>query len=364
MEPRRDAGVRHQLGLSYKNLYGYNGAMQNLVPTLRPALDFEPVPRKYRYDGWTAERQRAFIAALADTGSVTHAARRINMSTEGAYYLRRQPGAESFAAAWNAALEHGVQCLADIAIARAIEGVPVPIHWRGEQIGEKRRYNDRLLMFVLRHHLADRYGGPGIGRGTRSRQTIEREAAENCPVCKARAAEAEAEASAEQQQANAAANAALLDRYRAKVRGERKARLEGRIVAADFAVRQLTQIELSLALCGESDACRAVWEELADRALDAGSPHQPEDAAVAICRMLDHVRREVWKEDGLSRPPTDPTDGGASTALAGDDIPARRAAQEEACRRMAQAQALWEAASTEERWRAWRGAADGGRAGG
>ena len=33
-------------------------------------LDFTPVPRKTkRSDGWTAERQRAFIAALSATGS-------------------------------------------------------------------------------------------------------------------------------------------------------------------------------------------------------------------------------------------------------------------------------------------------------
>ena len=37
---------------------------------------FEPVPRKTRrHDGWTPERQKAFIAALADTGSVKRAAR-------------------------------------------------------------------------------------------------------------------------------------------------------------------------------------------------------------------------------------------------------------------------------------------------
>lgn len=39
--------------------------MQNLIPVpraARPALpDFAPVPRKYRHDGWTPERQRAFI---------------------------------------------------------------------------------------------------------------------------------------------------------------------------------------------------------------------------------------------------------------------------------------------------------------
>lgn len=42
--------------------------MQNRTPIAaeaRPPLpDFTPVPRKYRHDGWTPERQRAFIGAL------------------------------------------------------------------------------------------------------------------------------------------------------------------------------------------------------------------------------------------------------------------------------------------------------------
>lgn len=85
----------------------------------------------------TPDRQRAFIHALAETGSIKAAAKRINMSSEGAYALRRQPDADGFRAAWDAALDHGVQNFADIAIARAIEGVPVPIFYEGEQIGER-----------------------------------------------------------------------------------------------------------------------------------------------------------------------------------------------------------------------------------
>ena len=48
---------------------------------------FEPVPRKYRHDGWTPERQKAFIAALAESGNVTAACEHVGMTTEGAYYL-------------------------------------------------------------------------------------------------------------------------------------------------------------------------------------------------------------------------------------------------------------------------------------
>lgn len=120
---------------------------------------FTPVPRqRNRHDGWTAERQRAFIEALARTGSVSHAAAEVNMATEGAYQLRLHPKAESFSAAWAAALDFGVQRLEDIALERAMNGVPEPVFGSEGQIGERRRYNDRLLMFLLRHRLTDRYG--------------------------------------------------------------------------------------------------------------------------------------------------------------------------------------------------------------
>jgi hypothetical protein len=155
--------------------------MQNRVPTPRdqrpPLPDFTPVPRKYRYDGWTPERQRAFIEALADTGSVKAACHRINMSQVGAYYLRRQPGAEEFRAAWTAALDFGVQSLVDIAIDRAKEGVPVPVFYKGAQVGERRWYNDRLLMFILKHHMPNKYG-LNLSPGTKHPDTLVREAEE------------------------------------------------------------------------------------------------------------------------------------------------------------------------------------------
>ena len=116
----------------------------------QPLPDFTPVHRKYRHDGWTPERQRGFIAALADTGSVSRAAALVNMTPEGAYYLRRQAGAESFRRAWEAALDFGVQRLRDIAFERAIEGELVPVMSFGKLVGYRRKSNDRLLMFCLR----------------------------------------------------------------------------------------------------------------------------------------------------------------------------------------------------------------------
>ena len=120
---------------------------------------FEPVPRKNnRHDGWTPERQRAFIHALADTGSVSRAARHVNMSPEGAYYLRRQPGSEQFRRAWEAALDFGVQRLKDIAYERAIDGQLSPVFVAGKLKGFRRIRNDRLLMFCLRMNARDEHG--------------------------------------------------------------------------------------------------------------------------------------------------------------------------------------------------------------
>ncbi|MEW4447777.1 hypothetical protein [Qipengyuania sp. JC766] len=119
---------------------------------------FDNVPVKYRHDGWTPARQKAFIGALADTGSVSRAARFVNMSPEGAYYLRRRPGAESFRRAWEAALDLGVQQLKDIAYERAIDGQLRPVFVGGKLKGFRRIRNDRLLMFCLRMNAKDERG--------------------------------------------------------------------------------------------------------------------------------------------------------------------------------------------------------------
>lgn len=136
--------------------------MQNRTPITaeaRPPLpDFTPVPRKYRHDGWTPERQKAFIGALADTGSVSRAAAMVNMAQTNCYTLRRAPGAESFRRAWEAALDFGVARLKDIAFERAIDGYLVPVFVAGKLMGFRRRHNDALLMFCLRHYGQDTGG--------------------------------------------------------------------------------------------------------------------------------------------------------------------------------------------------------------
>jgi hypothetical protein len=80
------------------------------------------------------------------------------MSVQSCYRLRRSPGAEAFAAAWDAALQEASKRLADIAFDRAINGVDDPVlDKEGRCVYVRTRYNDKLLMFLLRAHQPERY---------------------------------------------------------------------------------------------------------------------------------------------------------------------------------------------------------------
>ncbi len=123
-----------------------------------PLLAFEPYRHKQpRSNSITPDLQREFVAHLAATGIVTSAARHIGRSMEALYKLRHRPGAEGFARAWDRAVQLGVERLEDTALARAIEGSERKIIRGGEVVATERFHNEALVMFFLKHRLADRY---------------------------------------------------------------------------------------------------------------------------------------------------------------------------------------------------------------
>ena len=125
---------------------------------------FTPVPlQRVRHDGWTAERQRRFVALLAATGVVAAAARGVGKSLQSAYRLRERPGAESFAGAWDAAQREGHDRAFAMALDRAINGWHEPRFYRGRQIGTVHRFDDRMAIAAL--NAADRARPPRPGRG-------------------------------------------------------------------------------------------------------------------------------------------------------------------------------------------------------
>lgn len=129
-------------------------ALARIVPA------FAPVPRAMkRHDGWKPEVQRAFIQALAETGSVRAACAKVKRAEVGAYVLRRHPEAEEFRRAWDAALDVGLRRIEDVAMDRALNGHEQPVYSYGKLVGTRTVYNDRLLMFMLRNRAPERFGG-------------------------------------------------------------------------------------------------------------------------------------------------------------------------------------------------------------
>lgn len=125
---------------------------------LEPTVAFDIVALTARHDGWTAARQVAFVQVLAETANVSAACRAVGMSRRSAYALYNRREAQSFRQAWDIAIEQGTRCLADAALERALNGVVQPIFYQGEQIGEKRVFNEAMTKFLLRCHAPDRYG--------------------------------------------------------------------------------------------------------------------------------------------------------------------------------------------------------------
>lgn len=71
-----------------------------------PVIAFTPVPLRHRADGWPPELQLRFIVALSRGLNPGEAARAVGKNRQNAYALRKRPGAESFAAAWDCVVAH------------------------------------------------------------------------------------------------------------------------------------------------------------------------------------------------------------------------------------------------------------------
>lgn len=119
--------------------------------TLADPFPFTPVPSaRARHDGWSPERQRRFVTALAKLGSVNAAARAVGSTRTSAYRLRSRADAESFAAAWDAALSDARTRRFDALFERATIGVLVPRRYRGEFVGTRHFHDNAAGIAALR----------------------------------------------------------------------------------------------------------------------------------------------------------------------------------------------------------------------
>lgn len=110
---------------------------------------YKPVPLAQRSNGWTADRQRIFLSALAETGSISAACQSAGITARSAYRLRADPRGAAFAAAWNRALYVATHALTALAFERAARGSYREYWKNGELMGETRQPSDTMLKFLL-----------------------------------------------------------------------------------------------------------------------------------------------------------------------------------------------------------------------
>ena len=226
--------------------------------------------------------------------------------------LYREPGAESFRSAWHRALE-----IAEARERGSLAGMsggptPVPPHRRARgAIGEP----DRPGEF--------QYAPDYDGEGQSEEETME-------------------------------LLQHIVAKFMRKVGEERAARLAGDVVAADFALRQITSLEIAFDLMCAGQGLDA-WDRLYD--IRRGGHGILQIAETDMSRILDEARREQWEKMGKSPRPENPpqrylTDHGDHRTEdrkfeVGEDRPGREEeerARAELLAREAAAQIKWEKA--------------------
>ena len=126
--------------------------------TLPERLEFEPVLLRGARGKVSALKQRVFIRVLAETGRIALAAKAAGNTPAAFYYLRNHPQGKGFGKAWARALDFGVGRVLDILIDHAVNGTPEYVYNHGELVGERRRFDHRLMMWLVAHHNPRKYG--------------------------------------------------------------------------------------------------------------------------------------------------------------------------------------------------------------
>lgn len=117
---------------------------------------------KARHDSWPLDLQAAFLRALSATHSVSEAAKSVGRSRQSAYRLRSRLKGQPFDLAWEVAFHHSYDVLAHAALDRALNGVEVPVYYKGELVDTYRRFDERLTVALLGRFTQG--GNPGFGR--------------------------------------------------------------------------------------------------------------------------------------------------------------------------------------------------------
>ena len=339
-------------------------------------LAFTPVPRRVQAsrNTITADRQRVFINVLAQTGSVMTASRVIGNAPGSMYALKNAAGAESFAAAWDAAVQRGARQILDILVDHAINGTPETIYKDGVLVAERRRFNYRMMMWIVSHAMPEYFGlDSGLSAHGASSHAMKKLKAKwekefkekyDADLSAETLAKAEADEREREEQRRELLPPVLVRIYQNKVREERSYRLCGQTTHADMTLRQLTHIELYMEFAGlvepeilaffdSAQSDPHPWETEAGKAIIAHReaawamdlPAGETNESVRPERVEGSLERPLILNHGPSGPMHSALHGGETTSQ-------RSHARRQAEAQMAEAQKLWEACATEESWAA------------
>ena len=105
----------------------------------------DPTPKKGNPPANWRDR---FLASLAKYGNVSAAARSARVTRTYVYDVRKAD--ESFAYAWDTALDDAADAMEYEAWKRAVKGVKKPIYQGGMHVADVQDYSDTLLIFLLK----------------------------------------------------------------------------------------------------------------------------------------------------------------------------------------------------------------------
>lgn len=118
-------------------------------------------------DGNRHPKKAAFLAAFAETGNVTAAAKAADINRTLHYQWLETD--TDYAKRFEEAREQAVERMEREALRRAIEGWEEPVFHKGEVCGTVRKFSDTLLIFLLKGNAPQKYrerhevSGPGGG---------------------------------------------------------------------------------------------------------------------------------------------------------------------------------------------------------
>lgn len=103
----------------------------------------------------TAEKEIAFLAALAATCNVSKACTAAGVGRMTVYEWRKEY--PDFAERWDEAMRIGAEALEDEAKRRAFDGVDEPVFFQGVATDTVRKYSDTLAIFLLKGAMPEKY---------------------------------------------------------------------------------------------------------------------------------------------------------------------------------------------------------------